>query len=66
MNTEISESVPVECVFNEYAKFFCKIFVQLSDYLNGISDKWTETNLLVGACNDLSRIKKYFENEITE
>lgn len=57
----MSESVPVEAVFNEYAKFFCRIFTQLSDYLTEVSEKWNEPNILIGGCNDLSKIKKYFE-----
>ena len=53
--------MPVESVFNAYAKFFIKISVELSDYLSGVSEKWSEINLLIGACNDISKIKQFFQ-----
>ena len=60
----LSESVPVEAVFDEFCKFFTRSFEELCEYLTEVSDKWTETPVLVGACNDIVRIKRYLLKEV--
>lgn len=31
--------------------------MEFADYVNEIADKWTETIILIAACNDVSRIR---------
>lgn len=54
----------METIFKEYCSFFTKHFDQFLEYLTDISEKWNENLVIIGACNDLSRIKNYFQKSI--
>lgn len=54
----------METIFDRYCLFYTKCIDEFLEFLCDISEKWTETLVIIGACNDLSKIRKYFKTNV--